>query len=739
MDNILARILLEGGDLVKKQLEDIGKSGEKSLAALDAAGKKGAAGIATADKAITRASVSFVTAQTNIGKLGSNLGNLGSSFLALGSNLATAAVAIAGVAAVLAPVAIGLFALAKSAADTTDAVRDAAIAAGTTADNFSALGFAAEQSGAHAENLTRALSVISDETAKAIDAGARSSGAFAKMGIALVDASGRARDTGEVFKDVAAKISAIDNPANKTAATIDLFGRRVGPALVQTLNEGRAGLAAFAADAKKLGIVFTAADLAIGDRFNDAVDRVKSSLTGLKTAMGLAFAGPFIDSVNSFADAIAASIPFMKELAESAAKQLAVAFQVIGQIVSTVLIPAFKAVNVALQALADAINFIFGTSFSVADIVAFVAILVTLTVAIAAVVAIAGGFMTAMFAIGSLIGTIIAPFLAFFSVVSQVAVVLFEVAAAVGSAIAALNPIVLAILAVIAAITLLIFWLTTLDWTPLVSGAIQAWNAVVKLAQDAGALVVAGWNATIAAIVAVWNTLVGAAQTLWASIKGVWDAGVAALVGAWESVKSSATEAWNSIVATIKNAFSDIVSGIQTVINWLNTAWEIAQKAWEAILRVQGSSPGGNEGGSGRAQGGRMYGPGTGTSDSIPAWLSSGEWVIKAAAVKKYGHALFAALNGMQLPASALKKLLGHAGGGPVDFDLGGAFRGLAPLRLAEGGAVSSQPTVRLDLVLAGEAFEGLMAPRQVADKLIRFALNDQVKSGGRKPNWYRG
>ncbi|MST48936.1 phage tail tape measure protein [Mobiluncus porci] len=38
-----------------------------------------------------------------------------------------------------------------------------------------------------------------------------------------------------------------------------------------------------------------------------------------------------------------------------------------------------------------------------------------------------------------------------------------------------------------------------------------------------------------------------------------------------------------------------------------------------------------------RASGGYITGPGTSTSDSIPAWLSNGEFVMRAAAVRKYG------------------------------------------------------------------------------------------------------
>lgn len=45
------------------------------------------------------------------------------------------------------------------------------------------------------------------------------------------------------------------------------------------------------------------------------------------------------------------------------------------------------------------------------------------------------------------------------------------------------------------------------------------------------------------------------------------------------------------------------------------------------------------------ASGGHVRGPGTGTSDSIPAWLSNGEYVIRAAAVKKLGVRFLDGLN----------------------------------------------------------------------------------------------
>ncbi len=60
----------------------------------------------------------------------------------------------------------------------------------------------------------------------------------------------------------------------------------------------------------------------------------------------------------------------------------------------------------------------------------------------------------------------------------------------------------------------------------------------------------------------------------------------------------------------------------------------------------------------GAATGGHITGPGTGTSDSIPVRLSNGEFVMRAAAVQKYGVGLMNAINSGKAP--------GFAGGGSV-------------------------------------------------------------------------
>lgn len=61
-----------------------------------------------------------------------------------------------------------------------------------------------------------------------------------------------------------------------------------------------------------------------------------------------------------------------------------------------------------------------------------------------------------------------------------------------------------------------------------------------------------------------------------------------------------------------------------------------------------------------RAAGGIVYGPGTSTSDSIPARLSTGEYVVKADSVAHYGPAFFDNLNAMRFASG------GYVGGGYV-------------------------------------------------------------------------
>jgi len=81
------------------------------------------------------------------------------------------------------------------------------------------------------------------------------------------------------------------------------------------------------------------------------------------------------------------------------------------------------------------------------------------------------------------------------------------------------------------------------------------------------------------------------------------------------------------------------------------------------------------------ATGGYISGPGTGTSDSIPAYLSNGEYVIRAAAVRKLGKRHLDMLNnGIPIPRFADGGMVGTVASldtsprnlGSLDISIGG-------------------------------------------------------------------
>ncbi|MBD9723441.1 hypothetical protein PV755_45440 [Streptomyces caniscabiei] len=97
--------------------------------------------------------------------------------------------------------------------------------------------------------------------------------------------------------------------------------------------------------------------------------------------------------------------------------------------------------------------------------------------------------------------------------------------------------------------------------------------------------------------------------------------------------------------------------------------------------------------GGGSPDGGRVVGPGTETSDSIPAMLSAGEYVVRASSVRKYGERFLNDLNEGRL------KVPGFAGGGRVRSE---ARQARGPIRDATSGDTESSLLRLMDTIVKG-------------------------------------
>lgn len=118
---------------------------------------------------------------------------------------------------------------------------------------------------------------------------------------------------------------------------------------------------------------------------------------------------------------------------------------------------------------------------------------------------------------------------------------------------------------------------------------------------------------------------------------------------------------------------------------------------------------------------GRVFGPGTGTSDSVPAMLSAGEFVVKASSVQRYGVGLLQAINSGSFAMGA--------GGGA------GVSRMAAQAGALSGGSgaagADNTPQVRLLFDVPGRAPVRLTSARDkardVVDMLRAAGLSVQV------------
>lgn len=146
--------------------------------------------------------------------------------------------------------------------------------------------------------------------------------------------------------------------------------------------------------------------------------------------------------------------------------------------------------------------------------------------------------------------------------------------------------------------------------------------------------------------------------------------GITGLGSEWgkkmSGMKGTTNTAFQSIQSSIAGPTGYIVNtlygkGIKSVWNAISSSM-FGNRNKMSPISLGGGSKGGKKSPQRRARGGYMRGPGTSMSDSIPTLLSDGEYVVRAAAVKKYGVGTFDALNQMQPKGYAFGGLITAAG-----------------------------------------------------------------------------
>ncbi len=277
-------------------------------------------------------------------------------------------------------------------------------------------------------------------------------------------------------------------------------------------------------------------------------------------------------------------------------------------------------------------------------------------------------------------------------------------------------------------------------WPELKAAAKVAWTYIKAGARGAVRLVSRSFEGLKRLMTRIWRAVTKAAEATWRGIKRGAVTVVRALTAAWRGIKNAAVSVWDAIKAGFNGLVSWLDGMADAVINAVTYPFEraadIVKSVWDSVMgAIQDAISAvkeflglsekaeAKEGGKGYAEGGPVRGPGTGTSDSIPARLSDGEYVIPAKAVRAYGRQFFDAIRALRLPNP------GFARGGPV---IAAPQPAPAPApKFAEGGPVQGTNKTPVTLVLDGESHQ-VEAPDDTAERLVRAGR----RAVGRKPMW---
>jgi hypothetical protein len=533
---------------------------------------------------------------------------------------------------------------------------------------------------------------------------ARTQTELEKLNIQVLDASGNMRALDDVYAELADKIKDVKNPLEAQRIVFKATGDS-SRALFSLLRQGSEAMKAQKAELDRIAPSLSEKQSASLEQARDSVNKLELTLSSVSGAWFSAF-GPAVSTLmEGLSKWLATNREGILKLAEEWGTKLNVVasdfvallnggeltkggfIQSLSQaltgliaplkVLGTIALSVFETIRVAAEGVAQVFNMIFGTQIT-------------------------GDALILFFLIGRFAGV--------FKLWEVAIGLVFKLMVGLFSALGPWGALFVILGGIIA--TVLINWLGGLN------GIKAAWGLLVALFTGDPKQIKAAWDTlwqalpqtskdNIQSIIDAWKFLTDLfSATFWKDL----------LVNAFNSLKESAT---NSLKA-IGEWWDNLIEKVKTYLGLTSSG--ITKLAGEAGINDISLTPP-----TVAAGGGYIRGPGTGTSDSIPAWLSNGEFVIRAAAVRKAGLGLLHAINN--------GKIRGFNLGGLVD-----GFRpemAMQPIRMATGGPVSQPQMHPVSLNIFGDKFDGLLAPEAVATKLVRFANEKQFKQSGRKPSWY--
>lgn len=186
----------------------------------------------------------------------------------------------------------------KSVADLQDRFGKLAQQTGIGVQSLTELDYAAKLSDVSTEDLSTGITRLTSKMADVAQGSKESARLFDALGVKVTNTDGSLRSSEEVLKDVADRFAEMEDGSTKTAFAVEIFGR-AGAKLIPLLNQGSAGLADAAREARDLGVAFGEKAARAAEEFNDNLTRLGQTVEGLK----ITYLGPLIETLGEVSTA----------------------------------------------------------------------------------------------------------------------------------------------------------------------------------------------------------------------------------------------------------------------------------------------------------------------------------------------------------------------------------------------------------------------------------------------------
>lgn len=435
-----------------------------------------------------------------------------------------------------------ILAVGKSTADYAGDMYDMARGAGIGVEAFQKLAYAGRMSGVETEKLSASLVKFDRMVAEATGGNKTYMQTFEDLGIKIKDSAGNLRQPNEIFEDVADIFHNTEDGIGKTALAVELFGKS-GADLIPMLNDGKAGLKAFYAEAERLGLALSNEMIAKGDAFSDQLENIGEQVKGVKLQLGAALIPALSAATEKISKVIDKITKWVQENPELAAT--------IGNIAMT----TGKWIAI-LGTAAIAIG-------SVAFIIlqfrkAFRAMSDAVTIGISIFKNIKNTFLVVDKAMKGYTKT---------QKLATVAIKLFNKALKA-------NPI-LTIISLIIALGAVVYSVIK-NWDKIAAWFKKLWDAIVGIFKAAWEAIKKVWSTVTGWFSNLWGGIKAGAGKAWEGIKNTINKAREGVQKAWGSVKGWFSNLWGNVKSGISNAWGGIkdwFSNLQPV-EWMRGAWE---------------------------------------------------------------------------------------------------------------------------------------------------------------------